>query len=184
MEYDDLKHHDPRKDTKIDEVARIHEDALDEQLEVLFRSVAAPGPSSDFVTRTLKAVRRAPLPAGRRPLRSPLAGIAGWAALVAGVAVSAGAIAVNTPVFAAVFAALLSSGITLGVWLMQAAGAGLALSDVFTTTGIAVSRVIVTREGSTALLLIAIIGATALSALQRLLVSEGAEGGVSKWQEL
>ena len=104
--------------------------------------------------------------------------------MVAGVAVSAGAIAVNTPVFAAVFAALLSGGISVGVWLMQAAGAGLALSDVFTTTGIAVSRVIVTREGSTALLLIAVIGATALSALQRLLVSEGAEGGVSKWQEL
>ena len=174
----DLRDQDPRQD------AKVYEDELDEQLAVLFRSTAAPMPSADFAARTMKAVKRASLPAGRRPLRSPLAGIAGWAALVAGVAVSAGAIAVNTPMLASIFASLVSGGIGVGVRLMQSAGAGLALADIFTTTGLAVSRVVVTREGTTALLVIAVIGASALVALQRLLISEGAEGGVSQWQEL
>jgi hypothetical protein len=167
----DLKHDD-------------RDDELDKQLAALFRSTAEPMPSARFAARTMKAVKRAPLPPGRRPLRSPFAGIVGWAALVAGVAMSAVAIAANTPVVMAAFAALLSGGIAVGVWVVQSAVAGLALSDLFATTGFAVSRVVATREGSTALLLITAIGASALLALQRLLVSERAEGGISQWQEL
>ena len=167
----DLKHDD-------------RDDELDRQLAVLFRSAPDPMPSASFAARTMKAVKRAPVPPGRRRLRGPFAGIVGWAALVASVAMSAAAIAVNLPVVTATFAALVSGGIAVGVWLVQSAGAGLALSDVLTTTGFAVSRVVATREGSTALLLITAIGASALLALQRLLVSERGEGGMSQWQEL
>ena len=163
MESDDLKH--------------------DDQLSALFRSIETPAPSSHFAERTMKAVRRAPLPAGRRPLRNPLAGLVGWVALIAGVAISSWAIAATQPQFASTFTRLVSGGIGVGVWLMQFASTGLALSDVFTTTGLAVTRAVVTREGSTGLVLISAMGALSLSALHRLLMSEP-ERGVSQWQEL
>ena len=132
----------------------------------------------------MKAVKRAPLPAGRRPLRSPLAGLVGWAALIAGVAISCVGDCRDVPQLASTFTRLVSRGIGVGVWLIQFASAGLALSDVFTKTGLAVTRAVVTREGSTGLLLIAAMGAFSLSALHRLLISEGPERGVSQWQEL
>ncbi len=173
-----MEHQDPLKHTAL------HEDEEDARLSVIFRSVEAPAPPPQFAARTMNAVRRAPLPAGRRPLRNPLAGLVGWAALIAGVAVSSWAIAVTQPQFASMFTRLVSGGIGVGVWLMQFASAGLALSDVFTTTGLAVTRAVVTREGSTGLVLISAMGAFSLSALHRLLISEGPEKGVSQWQEL
>ena len=87
-----------------------------------------------FAERTMRAVKRAPLPAGRQRLRSPLAGLVGWAALIAGVAISSWAIAMTQPELASTFTRLFSRGVGIGVWLMQFASAGLALSDVFTTT--------------------------------------------------
>jgi hypothetical protein len=156
----------------------------DEQLSELFRSIEAPGPSPRFAERTMQAVRRAPLPAGRQRLRSPLAGLVGWAALIAGVAISSWAIAMTQPQLASTFTRLVSRGVGIGVWIIQFAGAGLALSDVFTKMGLAVTRAAVTREGSTGLLLITAMGAFSLSALHRLLISEGPERGVSQWQEL
>ena len=163
-----------------------HEDSLkeDARLLALFRSVEAPAPPSDFAGRTMRAVKRQSLPPGRRPLRSPLVAPLGWAALIAGVAVSGWAIAVDQPVLASAFTALVSGGIGIGVWAMQFASAGLALSDVLATTGLAVSRAVVTKEGSVGLVVIAAIGALSLSALHRLLLVEGPERGVSQWQEL
>jgi len=173
-----MEHEDPLKDTKL------QEEEFDAQLLGLFRSVQAPAPSAGFASRAITAVKREPLSPGRRPLRSPLASFLGWAALVAGVAISAWAVAVNQPLFASGFTKLVSTGIGVGVWLMQFTGAGLALLDVFNTTGLAVSRAVVTREGSAGLLMIAVIGALSLSGLHRLLMSEISAKGVSPWQEL
>lgn len=173
-----MEHEDPLKDTEL------HEAELDARLLTLFRSVDAPVPSSGFAARTMAAAKREPLPVGRRPLRSPLAALVGWAALIVGVAISAWSMAATQPQFVSTFSRLVSGGIGVGVWLMQFASAGLALSDVFTTTGLAVTRAVVTREGSVGLVLIAAIGAFSLSALHRLLMSEGPERGVSQWQEL
>jgi hypothetical protein len=64
---------------------------------------------------------------------------------------------------------------------MQFVQTGLNVLDVLTTTGLAVSRAAVTAEGTTALVFTAVVGALSLSALHRLLISEGDN---SQWQEL
>jgi hypothetical protein len=173
-----MEHEDPLTD------ASLLEEERDAQMSALFRSVEGPAPPADFVARTMSAVRRAPLPAGRRPLRHPLAGLVGWAALIAGAAVSTWAIAATQPQLATTFTALVSGGVGVGMRLTQFVTAGLALLDVCTTTGFAVTRAAMTREGSTALLLISAMGAFSLSALHRLLISDRSERGVSQWQEL
>lgn len=154
---------------------------LDASLTALFQSVPPPQPTSGFAGRTLKAIRRLPLPEGRRPLRRPWSVPVGWGALIAGTSASACFILVNQPLLAGAFASLLSRGLRIGVWGLQFVAGGLALSDLFTTTGLAVARVIATREGSTSLLLMAVIGALSLSALHRLLF---AEGEASRWQRV
>lgn len=174
MEFEDplMEHEDPGRGTKVPE------DEMDARLRVLFSRIESPAPSVGFAARTMKAIVREPLPVNRRPLRSPFAALMGWAAMIAGVAVSGGALAANQPVFASAFAGLVSGGIGVGVWLMHFAGAGLTLSDVFTTAGLAVSRAVITREGSIGLMLVATVGALSLSALHRLLMSEElARGG-------
>ncbi|MSO56613.1 MAG: hypothetical protein EXQ55_06795 [Acidobacteria bacterium] len=173
-----MEYEDPLTD------ARLLEDEGDAEISALFRSVEAPAPTADFVARAMSAVRRVPLPAGRRPLRHPLTGLAGWAALIAGVAVSSWAIAETQPQLATTFTMLVSGGVGVGVRLMQFMTAGLALSDVFTTTGLAVTRAALTREGSVGLVLVSAMGAFSLSALHRLLISDRSERGVSQWQEL
>jgi hypothetical protein len=170
-----MGHEDPLKD------ATLHEDEVDAQLLTLFRSVEAPAPPADFAARAMQAVTRAPLPAGRRALRSPLASLFGWAAVIAGVALSALAVVLTQPVFASMFSRVLSRSVGVGVWLIQFSTAALTLLDVLTTTGLAVSRAAATTEGTTGLTLIAVTGALSLSALHRLLISEG-EG--RQWQEL
>ena len=156
----------------------------EEELRALFRTVRSPAPSAEFVARTMEAVKREPLPAGRRALRNPLAGLLGWAALIAGVTVCAWALAALVPQLAFAFSVLVSRGIGVTLWLMQFAGAGMALADVFSTTGFAVARAMVTKEGSAGLVLIVAVGVLSLSTLQRLLTSQGSERGVSQWQEL
>jgi hypothetical protein len=170
-----MGHEDPLKD------AKLHDDEVDSQLLTLFRSVEAPAPSADFAARAMRAVTREPLPAGRRSLRSPLASLFGWAAVIAGVALSALAVVLTQPVFASMFSRVFSRSIGVGVWLIQLSTAARALLDVLTTTGLAVSRAAATTEGTTGLVLIAVVGALSLSALHRLLISEG-EG--RQWQEL
>jgi hypothetical protein len=153
----------------------------DDRLVDLFKTMEAPSPSPAFVVRTMRAVKRAPLPAGRRPLRGPFTTLAGWAAAVVIVAASAWMMAVGQPALASGFSVLVSKGIAIGIWLTQFSGAGFALLDVFASTGLAFSKAAVTKEGTTGLLLTAAIGAFALSALRRLLMSER-EG--SSWQEV
>ena len=178
MEHDELNHDASNGPTPSPD------DQMDAQLFALFRSIDAPAPPAGFVDRTMSAVRRGPMPAGRRRLRNPMADWIGWAAVLAGVAVSGWGIFDNAPMFAAAFAAALKSTVDIGASLAQLAGAGVAMADVFVTLGRAMSRVVVTREGTTGLVVIAAIGALSLSALRRLLIFEGPERGVSPWQEL
>jgi hypothetical protein len=105
----------------------------------------------------------------------------GWAAVIASVALSVFAIAMSQPIVASSFSRLITRGVGTGVWLMQLAQPGLRVLDVLATTGLAVSRAAATAEGTTGLLLTAIVGALSLSALHRLLMSEGED---SRWQEL
>jgi len=65
--------------------------------------------------------------------------------------------------------------------MMQLVGTGIAVVDVFSTTGLAVARAAATVEGTTGLVLMGVVCALSLSALRRLLASEGED---SQWQEL
>lgn len=156
-------------------------DVIDEQLRALYRSVEAPAPSVDFAARTMRAVARAPLPARRKALRDPLAAMFGWAAVISAVALAVLTIAFSQPIVAASVSRLITGGVGTGVWLMQFAETGLRLLEVLTTMGLAVSRAAVTAEGTIGLVLTALVGALSLSALHRLLISEG---GDAEWQEL
>ena len=157
------------------------DDVGDEEMLALFRSAELPAPPADFVARTMRAVARAPLPSGRKPLRDPLLSMFGWAAVIAAVALVVLTIALSQPFVAAGFSRLITRGVGTGVWLMQLAQPGLRVLDVLATTGLAVSRAAATSEGTTGLLLTAVVGALSLSALYRLLMSEGED---SQWQEL
>ncbi len=91
----------------------------DEELRALFRGVETPAPSDQFVARTMRAVRREPLPAGRRALRNPLTSLAGWAAVVAGVALSSLMLVLSHPIFASGLTSLVSHGVRIGMSMMQ-----------------------------------------------------------------
>ena len=147
----------------------------------LFELVDTPAPSPGFVARTMRAVVRAPLPVGRKPLRDPLRSMLGWAAVIAAVALAVLTIALSQPIVAASFSRLITRGVGTGVWLLQFGQTGLRLLDVLATMGLAVSRAAATTEGTTGLVLTAVVGVVSLSALHRLLISEGED---SQWQEL
>src|SRR5687768_13733838 len=157
------------------------DDLTDDELVMLFKRVDAPEPSRDFAARTMRAVVRAPLPAGRKALRDPLASMFGWAAVIAAVAFAVLAMALTQPIVAASFSRLITHGVGTGVWLLQFSQMGLRVLDVLSTAGIAVARAAVTAEGTTGLVLTALVGAMSLSALHRLLISKGED---SPWQEL
>ena len=156
-------------------------DLDDEQMLALFALVDTPAPSPGFTSRTMRAVVDASLPAGRKALRDPLATMLGWAAVISAVAFALLAIVLTQPVLIAGFSTLITRGVGTGVWLMQVGQMTLRLLDVLTTTGAAVLRAVATTEGTTGLVLTAIVGAVSLSALHRLLISEGED---SQWQEL
>jgi hypothetical protein len=153
----------------------------DEELLALFKSVETPGPSARFVARTMQAVKREPLAAGRRALRNPLTSLVGWAAVIAGVALSSLAIVLSHPIFASGFSALVGYSVGIGLWMVQFVRTGIAVLDVFSTTGLAVTRAAATPQGTTGLALMVVVSALSLSALRRLLASEGED---SQWQEL
>jgi hypothetical protein len=153
----------------------------EQELVALFKRVEAPQPPADFVARTMRAVKREPLAPGRKPLRDPLASLLGWAALIAGVAVSALMVAVSYPIFGSMFTTLVGRGVGVGVSLMQFRGTLFVFADVFTTTGLAVARAAATREGTAGLALIAVMGVVSFSLLHRMLMTEGED---SPWQEL
>lgn len=157
------------------------DDVGDEEMRALFRSAEPHEPPADFVAKTMRAVVRAPLSPGRKPLRDPLTSMFGWAAVIAAVALLVLTVALSQPIVAASFSRLITRGVGTGVWLMQLAQPGLRLLDVFATTGLAVSRAAATTQGTAGLLLTAVVGALSLSALHRLLTSEGED---SQWQEL
>jgi xanthine/uracil permease len=156
-------------------------DLDDEQMLALFALVVTPAPSPGFTAKTMRAVMRTQLPAGRKALRDPLAAMLGWAAVIAAVAFTVIAIGLSQPIIMASFSRLITRGVGTGVWLMQFGQIGLQLLDVLTTTSLAVTRAAGTAEGTTGLVLTAIVGAVSLSALHRLLISEGED---SQWQEL
>jgi hypothetical protein len=156
------------------------EDELDDDLTRAFRSARQPMPSPGFAARTMKAVRRAPLPAGRKPLSHPLSALVGWAALIAGAAAMIGVV-MTQPLIGRGFASLLSTGVGLGVWLVGGISSGILLADVLSTAGLAVGRAVATKEATTGLMLLTAVGALSLSALHRLLISKGE---APRWQEL
>ena len=94
----------------------------------------------------MRAVERAPLPAGRKALRDPLASMFGWAAVIAAVALAVLTIALSQPIVAASFSRLITRGVGTGVWLMQFGQMRAALLDVLATTGLAVSRAAATMK--------------------------------------
>jgi hypothetical protein len=156
-------------------------DELDHSLAVLFKAVEAPKPLPGFTSRTMKAVRREPLPAGRRPLHHPLLIPFGWAASVAAAMAGGYFVLATQPAVPELFASLLAAGLRAGMWLLQFVGSAATFFGLFTTTGLAVARAVVTRDGSISLTLIAAVAALSLAALRRLLISESE---VSSWQEL
>jgi xanthine/uracil permease len=157
------------------------DDLDDEQMLALFELVDTPAPSPGFTSRTMRAVMHASLPAGRKALRDPLASMFGWAAVISSVAFAALAVALSQPIITAIFSRLITRGVGTGVWFIQFGQMALQLLDVLATTGLAVSRAVATIEGTTGLVLTAIVGAVSLSALHRLLISEGED---SQWPEL
>ena len=124
------------------------DDLSDERLLELFRSVDGPSPPPDFALRTMRAVMRDPVPAGRKALRDPLTSMFGWAAVIAAVALSVLALALTQPIVAASFSRLITLGVGTGVWLMQFTQTAVRVLDLLTTTGVAVSRAMVTAEGT------------------------------------
>ena len=156
-------------------------DLSDGQLAELLKGVDPLAPRADFVARTMRAVKSAPLPAGRKALRDPLTAMFGWAAVISGVALAVLAIALSQPIVISSFTRLITRGVGTGVWLMQLGQTALRLLDVLGTMGLAVSRAAATAEGTTGLVLTGVVGALSLSALHRLLISERED---SQWQEL
>jgi hypothetical protein len=105
----------------------------------------------------------------------------GWAAVIAAVSFAVFAVGMSQPIVISSFSKLITRGVGTGVWLMQLGQTASRLLDVLATTGIAVSRAAATAEGTTGLVLTAVVGALSLSALHRLLASERED---SQWQEL
>jgi len=157
------------------------DDVDDERLLAAFAQIDAPQPSRDFAVNTMRAVRRAPLPAGRVRLRDPLMSMFGWAALIAAVAFAVLAIALTEPIVVPVFSRFITRGVGTGMRLLQLAPMGLRLFDVMATMGDAVSRAAMTAQGATGLVMSAVVGVVSLSGLHRVLISERED---SQWQEL
>jgi hypothetical protein len=145
---------------------------LDENLTALFQAVERPEPSRRFAERTMKAVRRVPLPADRHPLRLPWTTPVGWAALVAGVAAAVWMVVVNQPLVAEIFASLVAGGIRTGISLVGTVHVGVAMFEVFSKIGGVMARVMSTREATAGLTLMIVIAACSLLTLDRLLFSE------------
>lgn len=145
---------------------------LDAGLTALFQSVESPKPPAGFALRTMKAVRRTPLPAGRRALRhrwvTPLA----WAALIAGAASVALGAGINQPLAADVVTSGVATGLRLGVWFLQVVLASFSVFEMFAKTGLAVARAMATREAAAGLTLMAVTAGLSLSMLRALLFSK------------
>jgi hypothetical protein len=144
---------------------------LDERLMSLLRS-DRPVPPAGFVARTMKAVRRAPLPEGRQPLHRPWTVPLGWVALISASAAMAYSVLMNQRVAAELLSSVLAFGVRLGMRLLQSVHTSSMVFDVLVTTGRVAAHAMSTREGSAGLMLMALVAAVSLTMLNRLLVSE------------
>jgi len=158
-----------------------HEDELDAKLSEMFRSAGPLEPPAGFAARTMQAVRVAPLPAGRRAFRQPWSRLVGWTMFVAAAAAIVYGLVLNEALAARTLASVLALTLHASAQLVRYLVAVFAMTDLFATVGNAVSRAAATREGTTTLMLTAVVAGTSLLALQRLLFSKGEE---SQWQEL
>jgi hypothetical protein len=144
---------------------------LDEQLRALFHAVDAPSPRAEFVSRTMDAVRRSPLPAGRRPLRRSRAVPIGWVALVAGGAAAAYIGINNQRLVIEIMSSLVALGLSASLTVVHAFHTSSLVFDALATIGRIVSRAASTREATAGLIALTLVAAVSLSMLQRLLVS-------------
>jgi hypothetical protein len=145
---------------------------LDEQLTTLFRSTQSPAPPAGFVSRTMAAVRRAPLPAGRQPLRLPWIVPIGWAILIAAGTVASFGVVSNQRLFAEVFSSLVTFGVHGGMRLLQSVHTSSMVFDLLATTSRVVSHALSTREAAGGLMSMAFVAAVSLSMLNKLLFPE------------
>jgi hypothetical protein len=145
---------------------------LDERLTALFQSAQPPVPPAGFVAHTMKAVRQAPLPEGRHPLRRPWTVPAGWSALVAAAVAAVYSALNNQQVLAEMVASLVDVAVRGGMRLVQSVHTGSMVFDVLATTSRAIARVMSTPEAGAGLVAMALVAAASLSMLNKLLVSE------------
>ena len=144
----------------------------DAGLKAMFQSVEQRRPRSGFVDRTILATRGEVLPAGRRALRRPWSGALHWAAGIATATAVVYGAAINLAAVAPTFVWLLAQTIQAPLRLLQFVDTALDLWGLAATIGEAFGKVLATREASTGLIVVAIVGLTSLSILRRLLVSE------------
>jgi hypothetical protein len=142
---------------------------MDEQLTSLFQSASPAAPSAGFVSRTMKAVRQAPLPEGRQPLRRRWTVPAGWVALVSAAAYGA----LNyQQVVAEMVASFVDVAVPVGLRLMQSVHTSSRVFEVLTTMSHAFARAMSTREAGAGVLVMALVAACSLSMLHKILLSE------------
>jgi hypothetical protein len=144
---------------------------LDEQLTALFHSVQPPAPPAGFVSRTMHAVRRAPLVDGRSPLRRPWTVPFGWAALVTAAIAAMYGFLNNQPLAAEAVSSLVAFGVRVGMRLVQSVHTTSLVFELLATTSRVVSHAMSTREGTVGLMVMALVAATSLTMLNKLLFS-------------
>ncbi len=145
---------------------------LDEQLTTLFHSIEPPAPAAGFASRTMAAVRRAPLPEGRQPLRLPWIVPIGWAIVVAAATAASFGVISNQRLLVDVFSSLVTLGVRGGMRLVQSVHTSSMVFDLLATTSRAVSHALSTREAAGGLMSMALVAALSLSALNKLLFPE------------
>jgi hypothetical protein len=144
---------------------------LDKALSSLFASVEKPKPQPGFAAQTMTAVRAVDLPPGRVRLRHPFLVPAAWILIFCGVSAAAYRLAMTQPAVLELLASFVTLGIRAGFWLLHATRETLAFSGPLAAASRALARVVVTTEGSLALLLVAALGGMSFSMLHRLLTT-------------
>ncbi len=144
----------------------------DAGFKALFQSVEQPRPRDGFVERTMLALGQDTLPSGRRPLQRPWIAPLRWAAVIAASIAAVWGAAINLASVASAFAWLLARTILAPLRLLQFIGTAVDLWGFVAKTGEALGKGLATREASTVLIVVTLIGLTSLAILRRLLVSE------------
>ena len=144
----------------------------DAGFKALFQSADQPRPRDGFVGRTMLAVGQETLPSGRRPLQRPWIAPVRWAAVVAAAIGAVWGAAINLASVASAFARLLAQTILAPLRLLQFIDTAVDLWGLVAKTGEALGRALATREASTALIVVTLIGLASLTILRRLLISE------------